>query len=82
MKFFEKIIKKNNIKYKLYTYKVADYYVLNMRKITPALLLNVVFLPIIDINILLNNIKNLVIFSGDLGNGKSYILFRYNQSHQ
>ncbi len=71
---FEKFFEKNNIKYKLYTYKTVDGYVLNIRKIINAPLLNEIFLPIIDINILLNNIKNLVIFTGDLGSGKSYTL--------
>lgn len=71
---FEKFFEKNNIKYKLYTYKTVDGYVINIRKITNAPLLNETFLSVIDINILLNNIKNLVIFTGDLGSGKSYTL--------
>ncbi len=71
---FEKFFERNNIKYKLYTYRTVDGYVLNIRRIINAPLLNEVFLPIIDINILLNNIRNLVIFTGDLGSGKSYTL--------
>jgi Tfp pilus assembly pilus retraction ATPase PilT len=71
---FEKFFVKDNIKYKLYTYKTVDGYILNIRKILNAPSLNEVFLPIIDISILLNNIKDLVISTGDLGSGKSYTL--------
>ena len=70
----EKFFVKDNIKYKLYTYKTVDGYILNIRKILNAPSLNEVFLPIIDISILLNNIKGLVISTGDLGSGKSYTL--------
>ena len=71
---FEKFFVKDNKKYKLYTYKTFDGYILNIRKIIDAPSLEDVFLPIIDISILLNNVKDLVIFTGDLGSGKSYTL--------
>lgn len=71
---FEKFFEKDSKRYKLYTYKTIDGYILNIRRIVDAPLLNEVFLPIIDINIMLNNIKNLVIFTGNLGSGKSYNL--------
>jgi twitching motility protein PilT len=70
----EKFFVKDTVKYKLYTYKTVDGYILNIRKILNAPSLNEVFLPIIDISILLNNIKGLVISTGDLGSGKSYTL--------
>ncbi|MGB9637776.1 MAG: hypothetical protein ACPL1F_00550, partial [bacterium] len=71
---FEKFFERGSKKYKLYTYKTVDGYILNIRRIMDAPSLNEVFLPIIDINIMLNNIKDLVIFTGDLGSGKSYTL--------